>query len=143
MNTKTILKTGLGTLLVSGIIFSCNRVQDSGENQSKVNESVESMQDELEREISELRGEVEFVIADFNNKTFEIRTEALKSKKSIDADIKRKIIDIENQVIRLEDKLKDLNYQSRETWSDFSKSMKNELNDMKRNIDSLTSKNSG
>ena len=143
MNTKAILKTGLGTLLVSGIILSCNRAQDSGKMISKLNESVESVQDNLEKEILELRNEAKLIIADFNNKTYEIRIEALKSQKNIDADIKRRIIDIENQVIQLEDKLENLNKQSRESWSDFSQSMKNELTDMRRNIDNLTHKNSG
>jgi len=143
MNTKNILKTGLEALLVSGIFLSCNHAQDSGKNQSKLNKPVEAIQDDFTKEISELRNEAELIIAEFNNKTFEIRTEALKNKKNIDADIKQRIIDIENQVARLEDKLEDLSDQSRETWSDFSKSMKNELTDMKRNIDSLTRKNSG
>jgi phage host-nuclease inhibitor protein Gam len=143
MNIKIIFKTGLETLIVSGIIFSCNRAQDSSEIKSKLNESVELVQGDLDKEILELKSEAENVIAEFNDKTFEIRREALKSKSNIDADIKQRIIDIENQIAQLEDKLEDLHNQSRETWSEFSQSMKNELTDMKRNIDNLTRKNSG
>lgn len=142
MNARTILKTGLEALLVSGIMLSCNRIQDVSENHLKLYESVESARDDFAKELSDLRNEAELVIAEFNDKTFEIRREALKSKTNIDAEVKQRIIDIENQIIQLEDKLEDLNCQSVETWSDFSRSMKNELTDMKRNIDNLTGKNS-
>ena len=142
MNTKTILKTGLEALLVSCILISCNRVQDSSEIHSELNESVESVKEDFEKEIYDLRSEAELAIAEFNNKTFEIRREALKSQKNIDAEIKQRIVDIENQVIQLEDKLEDLSSQSVETWSDFSREMKDELINMKRNIETLTTKNS-
>jgi hypothetical protein len=141
MNTKAILKTGLEALLVSCILISCNRVQDSSKIHSILNESVESVKKDFEKEISDLRSEAEIAIAEFNNKTFEIRREALKSRKNIDTEIKQRIIDIENQVIQLEDKLEDLSSQSVETWSDFSREMKDELVNIKRNIDNLTTKN--
>ena len=143
MSIKSILTTGLEALLLSGIFLSCNRVQESSEIKSKLNESFESVQNDLGKKILELRNEAELIIADFNSKTYEIRTEALKSQKNIDADIKKRIIDIENQVTQLEDKLENLNKQSMESWSEFSQLMKNELTDMKRNIDNLTGKNSG
>ena len=143
MKTKTIIKTGLGAMLVSGIILSCNKSQESGKIKSKLNQSVESVQDDFAKEITELKNEAELIIADFNNKTYQIKTEALKSKKNIDEETKNRIVDIENQVIQLEDQLEDIHNQSRETWSDFSKSMKHELINMKKNIDSLSTKNSG
>ncbi len=108
-----------------------------------LNQSSESVQDDLTKEISALKSEAELIIADFNNKTYQIRTEALMSKKNIDKEIKTRIIVIENQVIQLEDKLGDIHNQSKESWYDFSRSMKQELTNMKKNIDSLYSKNSG
>jgi peptidoglycan hydrolase CwlO-like protein len=143
MNTKAIIKTGLEAMLFSGIILSCNKAQDSAGTNTKLNEPVEAVQDDFANQIQELKNEAEFVIADFNNKTYEIKTEALKSKKNIDTDVKNRIIVIENQVFQLEDRLESINNQSKETWSEFSQSMKNELTDMKRNIDSLTQKISG
>ncbi len=139
MNIKTILKTGLEVLLVSGIFISCNRIQDTSEKQSGRNESV---REDFTGEISDLRSEAELVIAEFNDKTFEIRREALKNEKNIDTEVKQKIIDIEKQVMQLENRLEDLNSQSKETWDDFSRSLKNELTEMKRNIENLTGKNS-
>ena len=130
-------------VLVSGMMLSCNKSKESDTVKSKLNRSVESVQDDLTKEIAELKSEAELIIADFNNKTYQIKTEALKSRKNIDEEIKNRIIDIENQVIRLEDKLEDIHNQSKESWSDFSRSMKQELTNMKKNIDSLHRKNSG
>ncbi len=143
MKTNTIIKTGLMAVLVSGMMLSCNKSKDSGTIKSKLSQSVESVQDDLTKEISALKSEAELIIADFNNKTYQIRTEALMSKKNIDKEIKTRIIVIENQVIQLEDKLGDIHNQSKESWYDFSRSMKQELTNMKKNIDSLYSKNSG
>ncbi|MBN2213902.1 MAG: hypothetical protein JW723_06645 [Bacteroidales bacterium] len=143
MKTKTIIKTGLMALLASGMIISCKQSKNPGTIRSKLDRSVESVQDDFIKEMAELKNEVEYVIADFNNKTYQIKTEALKSRQNIDEEIKGRIIDIEMQVLQLEDRLEDIHNQSRASWSDFSKSVKNELTDMKKNIDSLYRKNSG
>jgi F0F1-type ATP synthase membrane subunit b/b' len=143
MNTNTIIKTGLMAVLVSGMMLSCNKSKESGTVRSKLDQSVESIQDDLTQEITELKNEAEFIIADFNNKAYQIKAEALKSRKNIDEEIKSRIIVIENQVVQLEEKLDDIHNQSKESWSEFSRSMKQELTNMKKNIDSLYRKNSG
>ena len=132
MNKNTIIKTVLGVLLISGLIISCNKEQNTINNDVQSGKQAGMSAGNITEQQNTLKNEAEHIIAEFDNKTTEIKTEAYKNKQSLDTDLKNKIISMEKQVVLIKDKLDAINNQSDDTWSDFSKSLQKELNNSKR-----------
>lgn len=143
MHNYTFIKTGLGALLISGLIISCNKEQNAENINIRSGEQIGMTNGNLAEQRDALKNKAEHIIAEFNNKTTEIKTEAYKNKQSLDTDLKNKIITMEKQVVQIEDKLDVINNQSEDTWTDFSRSLEQELNNFKKNVDSLSQKING
>ena len=126
-------------IFASGIILSCTGGKsDTIEAEDKISESENSLDMNFMEEKAALKNQALVIINDFNQKAVKIKTDAYKHSKSLDEHIKKLLIETEEQVAMLEERLVELNHQSEETWPAYSKSLMKELETIKSNIQNLS-----
>lgn len=135
---------GAAALMVSGLIISCTvKNPESDVSENRLSESGNKHSVDLSKEKTALKNQALVLISDFNSKANDIKVDAYKNSKSLDEAVKKMLIEIEEQVIMLEDRLKELNTQSVETWPGFSRILNQELDIIRKNIETLSGKKTG
>ncbi|MBN2613074.1 MAG: hypothetical protein JXB00_16095 [Bacteroidales bacterium] len=138
MNIKTILKSGIPAIITLGILVSCSGSnRDDAATREIISESGNSPDMGFLEEKNALRNSVMTVINDFNQKANDIKVNAYKTSTSLDEEVKKMLVKIEGQVITLEERMGELNRQSEETWPAYKKSLIQELDNIRSNIQVL------
>ena len=144
MLVKTIYKVGIGIILVSGLTVSCNSKNNTSRISGMNPDKTETTDDfDFQSQQKDLKNQAQIVISEFNKKAQEIKVDAYKNGESLNDDVKRILINTEEQVNQIQEKIDDLNNQSEETWLEYSKSLHQELENIRKNTENLSVKNVG
>ncbi len=144
MIAKTIYKMGVITVLAGTLFTSCgNKSTESMVSEKRMTNTETTYSKDIGKDKTDLKMQAMAVINDFNKKANEIKVAAYKNGKNLDEDVKQTLIQTEEQLTQIQDMLNELDFQSTETWPEFSKTLHQELETVKANITNLSGKNIG
>lgn len=89
-------------------------------------------------EAKTIRLEAEEVITEYNRTAESVKYEAIKNNKNLTPEVKKTIVDLENKVSQLEDKLDNINYQNNESWTKLREEIKSDIATIRKGVKNLT-----
>jgi len=143
MKTKSIIN-GLTIIVLLSLLFACGRKQnESDDTKSELRHIGKTLEKKIADEKQELRTQFNQIISDYRSEAERIKIQAIKNKENLNSEVKKKIIEIENEISLLEQKLDALNTKSTESWNKLRNEVKHDIKGLRESIKNLTVDNVG